>query len=352
MSPAPSTSRSALVVGAGVGGLTAAIALAARGWDVRVEDVRDTVDSRGAALGLWPAAWRGLEDVHVTPGLGDAQPYRAATIRSVDGRVMGHLPLGRIEKAAGAPVRLVTRPALMGELVSRARAAGVDLALGTAFGGADRVAGHDVVIGADGINSDVRRHVAGVVHPRSLGAEVWRGSCDGTVAHSGEIWGRGMFAGVTPAGTGRTNWYVPVADSARVSTFADLQDRLAGWPPEIRDTVARTDPRALLRHPLQDLPPLPAYSRGRFVLVGDAAHAMAPSLGQGACQAVLDALALARLLDEDDVVPALVRYDRLQRPVGERLVRRSRRLLALQLSPRWAPVRDLALRLTRPVSPR
>ena len=82
------------------------------------------------------------------------------------------------------------------------------------------------------------------------------------------------------------------------------------------------------------------------------AHAMAPSLGQGACQAIVDALALTRACARGSVADALVAYDAAQRPVGARLVRRSRLLLRFQLSPSLAGARDAALRITRGFAPR
>ena len=99
-----------LVVGAGIGGLTAAVGLARAGWQVEVEDRGPGLDARGAALGIWPDAWRGLVSLGLAPRLTDAVDYEAATIRDREGSVIGHLPLGRIARTQGQPVRLVNRP--------------------------------------------------------------------------------------------------------------------------------------------------------------------------------------------------------------------------------------------------
>lgn len=342
-----------LVVGAGISGLTAAIGLARAGWPVQVEDRGPGLDARGAALGIWPDAWRGLQSLGLAQRLTDAFDYESATIRNHRGSVIGHLPLGRIARTQGEPVRLVNRPELVHALADAVADLGVPVCHDRPFDTGRDLDGYALVVGADGIHSTVRDLVTGPVAPRSLGATAWRGSCAGHLGRWGEIWGRGMFAGVTPAGRSRTNWYVPVSDRLSIDTPDALLEALAGWPAEIRAAVGATAPEHLLRHPLGDLPPLATYTRGDVVLVGDAAHAMAPSLGRGACQAIADALALTGAMEHtDDPAAALAAYDRTQRPAGTRLVRQSRAMLRVQLSPTLAPVRDALLRAVEPIAPR
>ena len=348
-------SRSALVVGAGISGMTTAIALRSAGWRVDLEDQGTRLDDRGAALGIWPHAWRGLTMLGVTDKIRDAFDYTSATIRSRQGNVMGHLPLASIERSQGAPVRLVLRPMLMQALLETLeRDSGPEITFGSRFDPQRDTSTYDLVVGADGINSRVRGVVVpGAAGPRRLGATAWRGACEGHLGGWGEIWGRGMFAGVTPAGHHRTNWYVAVADSLAVDSVDDLLRLLTGWPEEIREAVENTPTGSVLRHELLDLPPLGTFVRGRHVLVGDAAHAMAPSLGQGACQAIVDALELGRACDtHEDIGAALASYNMTQRRAGNRLVRRSRQLLRVQLSPRLAPMRNTVLQLARPLAPR
>jgi 2-polyprenyl-6-methoxyphenol hydroxylase-like FAD-dependent oxidoreductase len=115
--------------------------------------------------------------------------------------------------------------------------------------------------------------------------------------------------------------------------------------------LSRTSPADVLRHEIWDLPPLRRYAGNGAALVGDAAHAMAPSLGQGACQAVLDAVTLVECLAGGPDVPAALRaYDRARRPTGTRFVRASRLLLQVQLADRGASARDRTARTLRPLA--
>src|SRR5690242_17029419 len=310
----------AIVLGAGIGGLACAVGLRTLGWQVEVRERQAAVDDRGAALGLWPEAQRGLERLGVARHLaGDWVPYRDAVVRRADGRTLAALPLARVEAREGRPIVLVNRRQVLHALLARLAELGVRPRFGvtaTDVGTWSEVA--DLVVGADGIRSTVRPLVdPRAAGPRDLGATAWRGSCPGTAAPYGETWGRGLVAGVTPGGRGRTNWYVAVSDRHPLDSFDAVRDAVRAWPSPIADVLARTDPAEVLRHRLLDLPPPARYAAGRFVLLGDAAHAMAPALGQGACQAVLDAVALADCLREQPAVDAALRtYDRRRRPVG------------------------------------
>jgi 2-polyprenyl-6-methoxyphenol hydroxylase-like FAD-dependent oxidoreductase len=343
----------AVVLGAGVAGLATAIGLRQAGWDVEVRERARRVNGAGAAFGLWPAAQRGLERLGLADDLARvAVPYRSASVRSSTGRRLGSLPLGRIERAEGRPVVLVARPVLMDLLLERLTDLGTQPLLDAAPLSEPGLSGQDLVVAAAGIGSSTRR----VVDPRSgpprpLGATAWRGTCDGEVDEHGEVWGRGMFAGVTPSSAGRTNWYVAVSDALGIDSLPALHEAVASWPSPVPHVLARTDEAEVLHHPLHDLAPPRRFARGTVVLVGDAAHAMAPSLGQGACQAVLDATELVeQLAVHADVPSGLAAYDRARRREVTRVVRGSRLLLRARLSRAGAPARDTVLRVLAPLT--
>jgi 2-polyprenyl-6-methoxyphenol hydroxylase-like FAD-dependent oxidoreductase len=141
---------------------------------------------------------------------------------------------------------------------------------------------------------------------------------------------------------------VPEGGSSPSGERAEVRRRFADWPEPIPALLDAVPEDAVIRHDIYDLPLLPGYVRGRVALLGDAAHAMTPHLGQGACQAIEDAVVLAACLDEtSDIGAALARYDELRRRRTQRIVRRSAHVgAATKLT--WPPAvlaRDLAARL-------
>ncbi|MGW0484577.1 FAD-dependent monooxygenase [Nonomuraea sp. NPDC003214] len=345
--------RKAAVVGAGVGGLTAAIALRRIGWEVSIFERWPRIVAEGTALGIRPDAQAALAGL----GLGErlrerTVPYRHARIRTPDGRHLADLPLERIERRGGAPVRMLSRVSLIEMLVEEVDPATISTGVEITDPAALRDS-HDLVIGADGVRSAVRRaFFAAPTRPRYAGIVAWRGVVHGFEPQEyGETWGRGQMFGMTPQSPGVTNWYAPVRTPKGVrETLGDLRARFAGWHDPIPRVLAAAEEDAVLRHEVHDLaPPLASYVTGNVALLGDAAHAMTPALGQGACQALLDATALAACLRDHpgDVPGALRLYDAGRRPAAERMVTASRWMTRLAGAGRLAGPRNALMRLGR-----
>ncbi|WP_412079094.1 FAD-dependent oxidoreductase [Streptomyces xanthophaeus] len=355
----------AVVVGAGVGGLATAVGLRRAGWEVTVLERRTTLERYGTAFGIHPTAQAALDRL----GLGDALraravPYRGASIRRPDGRVLAALPLERIERKAGRPELLISRPYLMDALLAGLDGlGGVEIAYGQHL--TDPAAlGADLVVGADGINSTVRTaHFGGRSRPCEVGTVAWIGIAGFETGRYGETWGDGRFFGMTPIEPGRTNWYatVPAGTAAAGSATAagsakaagpvtaagpggpaeQLRAAFAGWHDPIPRVLAETDPATWIRYEMRHLyPALPSFTAaGRVALVGDAAHAMTPNLGQGACTALLDAEALTRAVAEAGParLPAALRaYDAERRRSAQRVAFGSRNLHRLMTARRPA----------------
>ncbi|MFI5531688.1 FAD-dependent oxidoreductase [Kitasatospora sp. NPDC051853] len=322
----------AIVVGAGVGGLATAIGLRRAGWRVTVLERRTEVERYGTAFALTPAAQDALDELGVGGAVRRrAVPYRSAQIRRPDGRVLARLPLDRVEKKAGKPELLVSRPYLIDALLAGLESFGdVAVKLGEPVTEVDAVrTGHDLLVGADGIRSVVRRRCFGDASgPEPIGSVAWIGIADFESGLHGETWGRGRFFGLTPVEPGRTNWYAAVPEG---TTAADLPGLFEGWHDPIPRVLTGTDPAGWLRYEMRHLhPALPSFVHGgRTALVGDAAHAMTPNLGQGACTAILDAGALTRAVvrhGRTGLAAALRDYDRERRRTAQRTAFVSRTL--------------------------
>ncbi|MFG2888316.1 FAD-dependent oxidoreductase [Streptomyces sp. NPDC048248] len=323
----------AVVVGAGVGGLATALGLRRAGWTVTILERRKELERYGTAFGIHPTAQAALDRLGVgEPFRARAVPYRSARIRTPQGKVMARLPLERIERKAGRPELLISRPYLIDALLAELRAFGdVPLKLGENVREVDALlVDNDLVVGADGIHSAVRAACPGDRRsgPRRVGSVAWIGVADFESGVHGETWGTGRFFGMTPIEPGRTNWYATVPEA---TTAQELRRLFEGWHDPIPRILAETDPATWIRYEMRHLfPALPAFvDRGKVALVGDAAHAMTPNLGQGACTAILDAEALTRAVaghGRAGLPSALRTYDAERRRSAQRIAFASRTL--------------------------
>jgi 2-polyprenyl-6-methoxyphenol hydroxylase-like FAD-dependent oxidoreductase len=196
---------------------------------------------------------------------------------------------------------------------------------------------------------------------RYAGYSAWRGVTSGPVdlrGAAGETWGRGTRFGIAPLQDGRVYWFA--VDSMPPATviddeYAAVSTLFKSWHAPIGELIGATDPAAVFRLDINELAgTLPSYRRGRCVLLGDAAHAMTPDLGQGGNQALEDAATLVRLIGDAAgappgpwIDPVLTEYDRLRRPRTQRLAKQAR-LVGRVGQTRGAVasrLRDIAMRL-------
>lgn len=282
------------IVGGGIAGLTLAAALDHDRHEVTVYEAQPERSGTGGALMLWPAARHVLGRLGAGPALA---PYR----RPVVGAALRDLTSGRARVVApGATLTLVPRPALLSALEDLVPA-GVERVTAAVEDPSQLDA--DLVVGADGVRSRVR----GLVDPGAaarretpyvaLRVMAPQPPPPGSV---GEYWGGGRLFGVAPVGTG-TYWFTShrshlgpePLDVGQV--LAEVRQRYADAAPVLRALLADPGPDVLATR-IWVAPPMRRYARGRYVVVGDAAHAMTPNLGRGACDAVVDAATLARAL--------------------------------------------------------
>jgi 2-polyprenyl-6-methoxyphenol hydroxylase-like FAD-dependent oxidoreductase len=333
--------RSAVVVGGGIGGLTAAVALRQVGWRVTVLERAAQFGEIGAGITLMSNGLRCLDVIGVGDAVrGSGLPMVAMGMRSAAGRWLSRIDGDGADMDARlgttalnihrAELHKILRDALPAEaLIAGVTTTGIH---GGADGGPaevhfrdrdkDAVLRADLVVGADGVHSWVRaQRWPGAPAPVYSGSTNWRGITTQSSAPVTEMslsWGQGTEFGVMPLVDGRTYWYA-AANAAEAQRYPDelgeLRRRFGTWHEPIPAALAHTPPEAVLRLDIYWLPKLDTYHRGSVVLLGDAAHAMTPNLGQGGGQALEDAIVLAAALSGTrDVATAVARYDRERRP--------------------------------------
>ncbi|MET9452562.1 FAD-dependent monooxygenase [Streptomyces cinerochromogenes] len=359
----------AVVVGGGIGGLAAALGLRRIGWEVRVAERAAALADAGAGISLHANGLRALDALGVGAEVrAAARPQYTGGTRTPNGRWLARMDGTLLERELGSPIVGIPRavlhrllraalPAeclLVGETVHTLDLSAPDR-VGVPLG--DRVLDADLVVAADGVHSRLR----GLLfpdHPGPVygGSTVLRAITDGPVEVRTDFeltWGPGAEFGHIGFADGRAEWHAVLNAPPGVrhtDPLGVLRERFRDWHEPIPALLAATRPEAVLHHDIHELvTPLPAFTAGRVALLGDAAHAMTPHLGQGACQALEDAATLAAVLaGEPSVGAALARYDAERRPRAQSVARAARQAgrMGQQLShPLAVALRDTGLRL-------
>src|SRR3954467_2165928 len=380
--------RTIIVAGAGIGGLTAALSLAAKGFRVVILEKAERLEEAGAGLQLSPNASRILVDL----GLRSRLAPRAVTpqaINIINARAGGEdapLPLGEAASLrAGAPYWVMHRADLQGALQAEVNDhPDIELRLGCQFedvtshakgltvvqrsGNARQQELAVALIGADGIWSSVRHHLFPQVQPQFSGLIAWRGTLDATalpreytsprvqpwmgpkahlVAYPISGARRINVVAIVPGTWNRPGWSAPGDANEIKPAFSQA------WPASARMLIGAVE--EWRRWALFTLPDIGEWSDGAIALLGDAAHAMLPFAAQGAGMAIEDAAVLAKCLSESPGstiagIPAtLKRYGRLRRGRVLRVQRAARQQGRIyHLTGPLALARDLAIKAMGP----
>lgn len=309
----------AVVIGGGIAGLTAAAALYLGGRQVTVLERAPSLEPVGAAISLSPNALRALDVLGIGDRIRDLAAWQGeGGLRSPSGRWITRTDAAAAAERFGGPLVLLHRATLIDSLAALLPPGTVRTAADARL--ADPGDDHrparvstpdgeleaDLVVAADGVHSAVRRTLF-PAHPGAVyaGFTTWRVviPVPGAEFASHETWGRGCLWGTHPLKDGRVYAYAaavtPPGQRAADDEKAELLRRFGHWHDPIPAVIAAARPVDVLRHDVHHIAqPLPAHHRGRTVLIGDAAHAMPPTLGQGGNQAIEDAVVLAHHADD------------------------------------------------------
>ena len=326
----------ALVIGGGIGGLTAAIALRRAGIEATIFERTHDLGrgDYGSALFLWSNAMNALRQLELADQIAaEGAPIEWFKEYTAKGEQLTAWPVGQMSREIGVPSVCLDRDDLLAVLIGAlddsaiwrdAECVGFTQdATGVTARFAD---GHeergDLLIGADGIKSAIRRQLRGASDPRYAGYTAWRAIIPFTDPHApedtfAETWGRGKRFIHYPVGDGRhyLSCFMTVPEEMPeppAGRRAMLLKHYARWPAPTRALIEATQDEEIHRTAIVAHFPLRHWGVGRVTLLGDAAHSMTPNLGQGACQAIEDGVVLANCLSEGapgDLAAALRAYE-------------------------------------------
>jgi 2-polyprenyl-6-methoxyphenol hydroxylase-like FAD-dependent oxidoreductase len=345
----PSYLPDTMIIGGGIGGLSAAIALQQRGGRVQVFERAPKLKEMGAGIVLAANAMKALEKLGVAEEVRQAgAPVKKAEIRTWDGRLIIEMPVHKQARNYGTYSYLIYRPELQRILLEKLTPGTV--LLGKRFIRHEQKESNiksvfeddshegELLIGADGVHSSIRSSMFGETSLRYSGFTAIRG-----ISHFGdprfpvelgggfEAWGPGKRFGFSHLGNGRIFWFAAI--NAPHGSLISSQDRkmtamklFRGWMKPIEAVIDSTNESDMLMHEIFDRKPLKSWSKGRAVLLGDAAHPMLPNMGQGGAQAIEDAIVLARCLKDyhNDIQHACQHYQQVRIPRTSKIVRASR----------------------------
>ena len=323
-------SLSIAIVGAGIAGLTAATALVRRGASVTVHERADALREVGAGLQLSPNALRVLDALDLWPRLQAVSvPSERVELRDSSARLVARLDLARYRPKDR--FRLVHRARLLELLADAARDAGARILLGQDIATPPQA---DLVVGADGVKSRMRPLLNGPEIPFFTGQTAWRAVIPaepGAQPAAQVFMGPGRHLVSYPLGQGMRNIVAVVERPdwrdegwSQPGDPADLRAAFGHFGGPVPDWLAAVDQVSLwglFRHRVAAHWQRPAGQGPALALIGDAAHPTLPFLAQGAVMAIEDAWVLAACLSEDELTPALARYQALRQPRCQRIVK-------------------------------
>ncbi len=320
-----------IIIGAGIGGLCTAIALQQYGFEVKVYEKVKKLGEVGAGLTLWSNAIKVLRTLGVADAVINAgSKLTRSQIRANNGETLFDARADEMEIKYGEPAVAIHRADLHEILINALKPGTLRLDMNCAKFEQDdeKVTVHfengesdsaDVLIGADGIHSVVRKQMFPEIQLRYSGYTAWRGVVEteneAALGLTSESWGMGARFGIVRVDKKRIYWFATNNQAmGERATGEQKKSKLLNifnkWHRPIDHLLDATPAEIILQNDICDIAPFASWTNGRVTLLGDAAHATTPNMGQGACMAIESAYVLARSLKADsDYRSALKRYE-------------------------------------------
>jgi FAD-dependent urate hydroxylase len=355
-----------VIVGGGVGGLTAALALRKAGIEVEVHEKYPHPAGRATGFTLWSYAIRYLQDLGLEDPTRIGSPIAVTEIHNQRGELIEEMPVGEVSRKLGAPSCDVRRGDL--QLVATELLGNGIVHMGSECVDVEQNGGNPVVvladggrveaslvIGADGAHSVTRDKVAPDARLDYSGFSGWGGVLE-DFEHElmkpnrhVEVWARGSKGGVADIGNGSVRWYVTTRAPAGARDAAldkgEILDHVDGWYELLRAAVEAAPEDSIVTTEAWDMEPIDTWVDRRLVLLGDSAHMTTPFASMGACMTIEDSVRLVEhLISEPRLDEALAAYEAERKKRDEDVVQKSRRMGKLQqlASPLISWLRDEA----------
>ena len=364
--------KSISIIGGGIGGLTLAIALQRKGFSVNVYEHAPQIKPLGAGLVLAANAVKALAEIGISDAvIGVGKVIEKIALKDQQGRVLNETDSEKISQQYGVVSNFtIHRADLHQVLIGHLQKGTLHLGKGcvdfkqnnskvTLYFSDGTFVDSDCAIACDGIHSIFRKKLLPHSLPRYAGYTCWRAVIDNLPgdfnwSETSETWGPGSRFGIAPLANNRVYWFAclnaPENDQAmRAFNTQDLLTHFGNFHSPIPEIMSRTNDDQLIWSDIVDLKPIRQFAFNNIVLLGDAAHATTPNLGQGACMAIEDAATLTNcLVNHGTIKDAFQQFERKRIKRTTRIVNGSWSLgkIAQLQNPWLGKIRNAALRLT------
>lgn len=318
-----------IIIGGGIGGLCTAVSLQKQGLSVQVYEAAATFQPVGAGIGLGSNAMQVLMEIGVGKEIvANGYVLHTQLFQNEQGRTLNSIDFSKLKEKFDQENITIHRVDLHRTLLEalepntihyKKKCVSIEQKQDKvyAFFEDGTTAAADFLIAADGIHSPIRQQLIPGSKPRYAGYTCWRGMTEnkGRVIEytSTELWStKGRF-GMAPLKNGQVYWFACINTPERNPTYqnlkpTDIADLFSHFPDVVPDIIRGTAAEHILHHDIYDIKPLSQFSFDRVILLGDAAHATTPNMGQGAGQAIEDALALSNGFKQYKELEKVVTY--------------------------------------------